>query len=131
MRDKAKQACYASIPSIHVRNFSMSADFEDEVWRYVLLPVYLAAYRFEEKIFQVMVNGQTGSVAGQKPVDWSKVWLAVGGLLAPGVILGLIGLLTLAVGIGMLPLGIGVVLFIVGIIISVIMYRQAVDSEAS
>ena len=132
LRERAKEACYRDIPTSHVRNFSMTADFANEVWRFVLLPIYVAAYRFQEKVYQVMVNGQTGTVAGQKPVAWWKVWLATGGLLAPGLLLGLISLpLLLFGGVGLLPLIIGVILLIIGGAIAFTIYRQAVASEAS
>ena len=132
MREQGKDACREDIHSPHVRNFSMKADFSDETWRYVLLPVYIAAYKFEEKIYQVMVNGQTGAVAGQKPVAWWKIWLAIGGLLSPGIVLGLIGLpLLLAAGVGILPLVLGFILLVIGIILSVMLYKKAVASEAS
>ena len=110
----------------------MTADFSDEAWRYVLLPVYLAAYKFEDKVFQVMVNGQTGSVAWQKPVAWWKVWLAIATLLAPWIILCLIGLpFLLAGGAGILPMAIGLILLTIGGIIAFNLYQQAVSSEAS
>jgi DNA-directed RNA polymerase subunit RPC12/RpoP len=132
MRERAKKACYDDIHSSHVRNFSMNADFADEVWRYILLPVYLAAYRFENKVYQVMANGQTAVVAGQKPVAWWKVWLAIAALLLPGLGLGLVGLvLLLAGGLGLIPLGLGALLFVGGLSLAVIIYRQAVASEAS
>jgi membrane protein implicated in regulation of membrane protease activity len=78
-----------------------------------------------------MVNGQTGAVSGQKPVAWWKVWLAIAALLAPGVILGLIGLpLILLGGIGAIPLGVGIVLFIIGVVLSIILFQKARQSEA-
>lgn len=132
MRDEAKEDCTNGISSSHVRNFSMNADFADEVWRYVLLPVYLAAYRFEDKAYQVMVNGQTGEVAGQKPVAWWKIWVVVAILMIPGLCLGLIGLPMLAAGgAGVIPLGLGVLLLIAGLIVAFILYNKAVESEAS
>lgn len=132
MRERAKDACRADINSSHVRNFSMTADFADEAWRYVLLPVYVAAYRFENKVYQVMVNGQTGAVAGQKPVAWWKIYAAIAAALSPGACLALIGLpLLLAGGVGVIPLVIGAVLFVLGIFGAVWVYRQAVSSEAA
>jgi hypothetical protein len=131
IREQAKQACRQDIHSGHVRNFSMTADFADESWRYILLPIYLSTYRFEDQAYQVMVNGQTGAVSGQKPVAWWKVWLAIAALLAPGVILGLIGLpLILLGGIGAIPLGVGIVLFIIGVVLSIILFQKARQSEA-
>jgi len=131
MRERAKQACHDDIPSAYVRNFSVSADFADESWRYILLPIYLAAYRYKDKVYQVMVNGQTGKVAGQKPVDWSKVWLAIGACLAPGALLGLVGLpLLLLGGIGISFIAFGAILFVVGLIISFVIYNKASVSES-
>jgi hypothetical protein len=131
IREGAKKACYQDIPTNHVRNFSMTADFEDESWRYILLPVYIATYRFEDKVYQMMVNGQTGKIAGQKPVAWWKVWLAIAGMLSPGLILGLIGLpMLLLAGSGVFFMGLGIGLFILGVILSIILYKQARQSEA-
>ena len=131
IREQAKKACYQDIPTNHVRNFSMSADFRDESWRYVLLPVYMAAYRSGDEAYQVMVNGQTGAVAGQKPVAWWKIWLAIGAMLAPGVLLGLIGLpLLLLGGSGVILLAMGFILFVLGGIFSFLLYRKAEQSEA-
>ena len=131
IRANARKACYHNIPSHHVRNFSMSADFADESWRYILLPVYLSSYKYEEKIYQVMINGQSGAIAGQKPVAWWKIWLAIAALLAPSVILGLIGLpLLLLGGAGIIPIALGIILFIVGIIFSNILYDKARQTEA-
>ena len=132
MRERAREECHRDINASHVRNFSMKADFGEETWRYVLLPVYLTSYRYEDKIYQVMVNGQHGKVAGQKPVDWTKIWLAIAGMLLPGFILGGIGLpLLLLSGIGVVPLLLGFGLLVAGIILSVMLYRKAVASEAA
>lgn len=109
----------------------MSADFDDESWRYILLPVYLAAYRYEGKVFQVMINGQTGVVAGGKPVAWWKVWLAIAAILTPGVFLILLGfLLMLAAGLGIIAITAGIILFVIGVIFSILLYQHARKSEA-
>jgi hypothetical protein len=79
-----------------------------------------------------MVNGQTGAVAGQKPVAWWKIWLAIAALLLPGMTLGLIGLpLLLFAGIGMVPIILGLILLIPGGIFSFLLYQKAIDSERS
>ncbi len=36
-------------------------------YRLVLLPVWLAGYRYRGQRHQVLVNGQTGAVAGEVP----------------------------------------------------------------
>lgn len=41
-----------------------------ESYKLLLLPVWLARYRFEEQVYHVVVNGQTGQVQAQQPRNW-------------------------------------------------------------
>ncbi len=126
MREKTRRACIDQASTSQVRNLSMSLDFAEESWRYILLPVYLNTYTYEGKPYQVMVNGQSGSIAGQRPVDWTRVWLAIAALVSPGLLLMLVGLATVTLaGIGVGIGGFGFVLFIIGIVISIIILVQA------
>lgn len=120
MREKTRHNCRSQASTSKIRNFSMNCNFSEESWRYVLLPVYLANYHYAEKTFQVMVNGQTGAIAGQRPVDWGKVWLAVVGLVTPGLTIGLAGLLLqMFRDVGFPVMVIGFVLLIIGISVGV------------
>jgi predicted RNA-binding Zn-ribbon protein involved in translation (DUF1610 family) len=103
MRERTRQACREQASTSRIRNFTMSLDFRDESWRYVLAPVYLASYRYQGERYQVLVNGQTGAVAGQRPVAWPKVWLAVTAMVAPGLLLGAVGLIASALGLALPP----------------------------
>ncbi len=126
MREQTRQACLSQASTSQVRNFSMSLDFADESWRYILAPVYISNYSYAGKTFQAMVNGQTGTIAGQRPVDWNKVWLAIAALLAPGVLFSLVGLITIPLaGIGVVLGGFGFVLLVIGVILAIIIYAQA------
>jgi hypothetical protein len=133
MRADTRTACRSQASTSQIRNFSMSLDFADESWRYVLLPVYVAVYRYGGESYQVLLNGQTGTIAGQRPVDWNKVWLAVAGMLAPGVLLGFLAVLTSALGVVLPPslvVGGGVlvlafVLLVIGIVFAVITIVKA------
>jgi predicted RNA-binding Zn-ribbon protein involved in translation (DUF1610 family) len=131
IREYVKSTCRRQISSSHVRNMRVTADFGDERWRYILLPVYLTSYPFGERTFQVMVNGQTGKVAGQKPVAWLRVWLAIAALFMPGACLGLIGLLLtpLAGPIGASGIVIGLALLIMGAIAGIGIFLKARASE--
>jgi hypothetical protein len=46
-------------------------------FKHVLLPVWVASYRYHYKTFRFMINGQTGRVEGEKPISWIKVAIAV------------------------------------------------------
>ena len=107
-----------------MRNFSMNLDFSDESWRYILLPIYLANYRYGNKVFQVLINGQTGTIAGQRPVDWRKVAKVLGLWFLPGLLLAIASAVLLANenGIGgaiMLAAGFAMLAWIIFAIITV------------
>ena len=52
--------------------------YGEVAFKHVLLPVWVSAYRFRDKTFRFLVNGQTGEVAGESPLSWFKVtWLVV------------------------------------------------------
>jgi predicted RNA-binding Zn-ribbon protein involved in translation (DUF1610 family) len=131
IRELTKRACRRDTGSSHVRNMRVTVDFGNERWRHILLPVYLASYPFSERTFQVMVNGQTGKVAGQKPVSWLRVWLVIAALLAPGALVGLIGLLlaVLLPPAGVVGLVLGFLLLIAGLIGSIVIFQKARASE--
>lgn len=56
-----------------------------ETFKHILLPIWIAAYKFNGKSYRFLVNGQTGEVQGERP--WS-VWKI---LLACFVVAAIIG----------------------------------------
>ncbi|MWD27612.1 primosomal protein N' (replication factor Y) - superfamily II helicase [Aquicoccus sp. SCR17] len=56
-------------------------------FKHVLLPVWLAAYKYRGETYRFVVNGQTGRVQGERPWSAWKIALAViaGALLAAGL----------------------------------------------
>lgn len=90
MREQTRATCLDRASSTEVRNFSMAMDFRQEQWRYILAPIYSGVYHYNDKIFQILVNGQTGKIAGPRPVDWEKVWLVIAAMLSPGLLLCLV-----------------------------------------
>jgi hypothetical protein len=59
----------------------------------VLLPVYVLSYRYRQKLYRFLVNGQTGRESGDKPVSGKRILAVVFGVL---VLIGLIALLAFA-----------------------------------
>lgn len=91
MRLRTKKECQERIQR-RFRNFQMAIDFQDESWRYVLLPVYMATFSFGKTQYQVLINGQTGKIAGRRPVDWRKVATWIATLWLPAFLLALVSL---------------------------------------
>jgi hypothetical protein len=57
-----------------------------------LLPIYILSYRYQERLYRFLVNGQTGKVAGDKPLSKLRIGLAIGG----GILLLLVVFLVIA-----------------------------------
>jgi len=56
-------------------------------FKHVLLPVWLAAYKYRGETYRFVVNGRTGRVQGERPYSKGKIALAVlAGLLVAGAI---------------------------------------------
>ncbi|SHJ53268.1 hypothetical protein SAMN04488012_11114 [Palleronia salina] len=66
----------------------IDTDISDVTFKHVLLPVWLAAYRFRGKSYRFVVNGQTGRVQGERPWSAWKIALAVGAGLILAAVLG-------------------------------------------
>jgi hypothetical protein len=43
-----------------------------------LLPVYILSYRYQDKVYRFLMNGQTGKIAGDKPVSMGRIAIVVG-----------------------------------------------------
>ena len=56
---------------------SIQTHYSGITFKHVLLPVYIGAYRFNNKIYQIVVNGRTGEVQGDRPYSWVKIALFV------------------------------------------------------
>lgn len=84
MRDTIKYS------HVTIENSQMS--FRSEEWAYCLLPVWTITYKGRDgKIYYYSMNGQTGEVCGELPVDHKKLALVSGGVSLAIFILGLLG----------------------------------------
>lgn len=64
------------------RIHNIQTDMRDVTFKHILLPVWMAAYKYRGESYRFVVNGQTGRVRGERP--WSAIKIAI------AVILGLI-----------------------------------------
>lgn len=65
-----------------VRNLQLKTTYRDITYKYLLLPVWISSYKYKDKVYQFMVNGQTGKVSGKTPISIPKVILTVAAVLA-------------------------------------------------
>jgi DNA-directed RNA polymerase subunit RPC12/RpoP len=77
IRGRLRDACAREVPGDTHRNLRVQTRFWDITYKHTLLPVWIASYRFNNKVYNFMVNGQTGRVQGEAPISWWKVALTV------------------------------------------------------
>ncbi len=63
------------------RIHSVSTRYADVKFKHVLLPAWISAYRYRDKVYRFLINGQTGEVSGESPKSWWKIALLVAAVL--------------------------------------------------
>jgi predicted RNA-binding Zn-ribbon protein involved in translation (DUF1610 family) len=69
------------------RIHSAQTQYENIKFKHILLPVWLSAYRFREKIYHILINARTGEVQGERPYS---AWKIAGAVLIGLVIIGIL-----------------------------------------
>jgi DNA-directed RNA polymerase subunit RPC12/RpoP len=68
------------------RIHSVRTEVRDVTFKHILLPVWMAAYKYRGKTYRFVVNGQTGAVQGERPYSAIKIAFAVLlGLIVAGI----------------------------------------------
>jgi ribosomal protein S27E len=65
----------------------VDTDYSAETFKHILLPVWMAAYKYNGRTFRFVVNGQTGKVQGERPYSAWKIAFAV---IAAAIVIGTI-----------------------------------------
>jgi len=74
---------------------SVNTAYHDITFKHLLLPVWISAYRFRDKVYRVLINARTGELIGERP--WS-VWKIVGAVLGAVAAIAVIALLAVLLG---------------------------------
>ena len=75
MEHEQENRCGKDVPGDTKRNLRVDNTFSAITFKHVLLPVWIAAYRYNNQIYRFLVNGQTGEVVGKAPWSWIKIAL--------------------------------------------------------
>ena len=79
--------CKNDIGGDEQRVHSVNTNYFDITYKLMLLPVWIACYLYAGKTWQVLVNGRTGEVVGQRPYSVAKI---VGAIVAAVAIIAAI-----------------------------------------
>ena len=69
------------------RNLNVKTDYKTIDYKLMMLPMWISSYRFKDKVYNFLVNGQTGRVAGKAPTSWAKVLGLFGGIAGVAAII--------------------------------------------
>ena len=70
-----------------VRNVRISPIYSDETYKHILMPVYSTAFSYNNKTYNVVINGQTGAIKGQYPKSPLKIGIIIAAIVAAIVLL--------------------------------------------
>ncbi len=87
-----RQSCAQYVPGRH-RNLKVNVRLEGLSSEPVLLPVWIMAYKYQDRVFRFLLNGQSGKATGEAPTSWKKVVVAI--------VIGIVAILLLLLCLGL------------------------------
>jgi hypothetical protein len=89
IKENEREACSSYADEVS----STSTSISNLGSKLMMLPIWVLVYIYKQKAFRVLINGQTGKIAGKKPVSGIKILIAL--LIIAAVIAGVIVLVKL------------------------------------
>jgi predicted RNA-binding Zn-ribbon protein involved in translation (DUF1610 family) len=84
MQGEIESTIRRDIGGDHQRIHSTKSEYNNLTFKHILLPIWINAYRYQNKAYRFVVNGRTGEVQGERPWSVVKIALAVAGVLVAG-----------------------------------------------
>ncbi len=84
MDSKVRSMCASEVPGDTHRFLNVDANYSQQTFKHILVPVWLLTYRYHSKVYQVLINGFTGEIAGKYPKSFWKIFFLVIFLVAVG-----------------------------------------------
>lgn len=63
------------------RNFKITSEKQTLTFKHILVPVWIGTYTYRGRLFQYMINGQTGRIAGDKPLSFTKIYIVIAAIV--------------------------------------------------
>lgn len=87
MDEKIENGIRNQIDADEIRNLNIDTGFYGVTYKHILLPIWVSSFIYRNKIYQYLVNGQTGEVQGKYPLSVVKILITI--LLLVAVIAGI------------------------------------------
>lgn len=86
IEERERQICTNYVPG-RARRVKVNVRIHGMTGRPVLLPVWILAYRYKKNVHRVLINGQTGQIAGSAPFSYVKLFVILAIVLATFLLL--------------------------------------------
>jgi predicted RNA-binding Zn-ribbon protein involved in translation (DUF1610 family) len=77
MNDKIKSSVCRDIGGDRQRITTLNTTYNSITFKHILLPIWISAYLYNDKIYRFLINGRTGEVQGERPYSKIKITLAI------------------------------------------------------
>ena len=77
MHDQLTQMCAAAVPGDTYRNLQIHPTYSGQTFEHVLVPIWMLSYNYGSRVYQVVVNGYSGAMAGEYPKSPWKILLLI------------------------------------------------------
>lgn len=77
MDGKTRELCSREVPGDTQRNLDVRTSYSAQTFKHILAPIWLINYTYSTEVYQVVINGYTGAIAGKYPLSWVKITLAI------------------------------------------------------
>ncbi|MBE7067267.1 MAG: TFIIB-type zinc ribbon-containing protein [Ruminococcaceae bacterium] len=61
----------------HVAGLMIKTNYNDITFKYLLLPIWISSFKYKDKVYGFVVNGQNGHVGGRAPISALRVAIAI------------------------------------------------------
>ena len=75
--EQLRSMCSREVPGDTQRNLQVQRQYSGRTFKHTLVPVWLVGYTYGSKTYQILANGYTGQIAGERPYSWVKITFAV------------------------------------------------------
>jgi predicted RNA-binding Zn-ribbon protein involved in translation (DUF1610 family) len=90
MDGRIRSSICADIGGDHQRIDSVKTAYDKITFKHILLPVWLTAYRYRDRVYRILINARTGEVQGERPYSAWRIAAAVAVAIAAIVIVVLL-----------------------------------------
>ncbi len=60
-----------------IEGIKMATNYDNITFKYLLAPIWMAAFKYNDKTYNIAINGQTGRVSGKSPISAIRVIIAI------------------------------------------------------